>query len=335
MRNHEYYFDPDELSRLFPTQIINWLKKPPNPHTPSRTVKSAEGKNLIPLPDADETPILVAARMSLSFPILLQAVPLYRVDFTLDQNNKPESSTVMADRCWFSDGGICSNFPMQFFDSPLPRWPTFGINLKSPHPDHDKTEEDMVWLPTNPTSGSQVAWNKFDSGNKGEGTIFGFFGAIINTMQNWRDNLQSTAPGYRDRIVHISLRDNEGGLNLNMPEDLIDRLSKRGILAGQRLKTEFSFCDHLWLRYRLTMCSLQKYLASLSSSWSQKFPQQDEGKKLINNQAVPPHYPGTRPERSLLLAALQTLSAASGQWSGDACAGSPKPPAELRGQPKF
>jgi hypothetical protein len=30
---------------------------------------------------------------------------------------------------WFSDGGICSNFPIHFFDSWLPRRPTFGVNL--------------------------------------------------------------------------------------------------------------------------------------------------------------------------------------------------------------
>jgi hypothetical protein len=31
--------------------------------------------------------------------------------------------------CWFSDGGISSNFPLHMFDAPLPRWPTFAINL--------------------------------------------------------------------------------------------------------------------------------------------------------------------------------------------------------------
>lgn len=30
---------------------------------------------------------------------------------------------------WFSDGGICSNFPIHFFDDWLPNRPTFGINL--------------------------------------------------------------------------------------------------------------------------------------------------------------------------------------------------------------
>ena len=30
---------------------------------------------------------------------------------------------------WFSDGGICSNLPIHFFDQPLPLRPTFAIDL--------------------------------------------------------------------------------------------------------------------------------------------------------------------------------------------------------------
>ena len=71
--------------------------------------------------------MVVMARMSLSFPGLIAAVPLYAVDYNGDQ------SVV---RHLFSDGGISSNFPMHFFDSLLPTRPTFGINLASPHPQH-------------------------------------------------------------------------------------------------------------------------------------------------------------------------------------------------------
>jgi len=37
-----------------------------------------------------------------------------------------------------------------------------------------------------------------------------------DTMQNGMDNMLSKAPGYRDRIVHISHTKDEGGLNLDM-----------------------------------------------------------------------------------------------------------------------
>jgi len=41
----------------------------------------------------------------------------------------PPSGVRDLEHCWFSDGGISSNFPVTLFDSPLPRWPTFAINL--------------------------------------------------------------------------------------------------------------------------------------------------------------------------------------------------------------
>ena len=61
-------------------------------------------------PDGPDLPIVVATRMSLSFPILLSAVPLYAVDFSLRENQekKKAGTAPRAERCWFSDGGICS-----------------------------------------------------------------------------------------------------------------------------------------------------------------------------------------------------------------------------------
>ena len=45
---------------------------------------------------------------------------------------------------WFSDGGICSNFPLHLFDSPLPRWPTFGLNLRETRADYSyDTKQDQ------------------------------------------------------------------------------------------------------------------------------------------------------------------------------------------------
>ena len=55
--------------------------------------------------------------MSLSFPGLLSAVPLYRVDYRIDRNQESDNDTRVGTKVWFSDGGICSNFPLSFFDS--------------------------------------------------------------------------------------------------------------------------------------------------------------------------------------------------------------------------
>jgi hypothetical protein len=332
-----FYFDKKEFEGLFPESVVKWLdakQRPPDPNHP--WVKAAGGNDLCRMPFAADTPVLLAARMSLSFPILLCAIPLYAVDFTLEKNqNVPPEKPVVADKCWFSDGGISSNFPIQFFDAALPRWPTFGIDLKAPHPDHSKNEADLVWLPTRPGggSGTQVRWNDFDQG-QGVHSLVGFGSAIINTMQNWRDNLQATAAGYRERIVHVSLLPGEGGLNLTMTADLQKKLSDRGLLAGQKLRTDFDLCTHIWARYRLTMCSLARYLDGLRESWNHPIPEDVCGRRLIDGTDAPNHYIASPQVQAALYQELQTLLTLldPGQHF---CAGSPHPEAKLRGQPEF
>jgi predicted acylesterase/phospholipase RssA len=336
-----FYFEEKEFRELFPSTVVECLVRN-SPRADEHEIRSDSGDVLYRLPEAKYFPILVAARMSLSFPILLTAVPLYAVDYTLGKNQHvPAGQALTGARCWFSDGGICSNFPIQFFDSPLPRWPTFGINLKAPHPDHNSAEDDLVWLPEKPGSGSQVTWNEFDVGSNLK-RLTGFFGAIVNTMQNWRDNIQATAAGYRDRIVHVSLRPKEGGLNLNMPPDLIDLLSKRGRRAGQLLKSDFNFPEHIWARFRLTMCGVQKFLDNLRGSYTGPISQDELGWDYIDGKAEAHHYRGTPGLEAILREALSLLLQASEYWS-DAlrdgqtfCNGNaPRPEPILRAQPKF
>jgi hypothetical protein len=199
-----------------------------------------------------------------------------------------------------------------------------------------------VWLPTKPGagSGSQVRWNAFEEG-QGFVSLAGFGGAIINTMQNWRDNLQTTAAGYRERIVHVSLRSDEGGLNLTMPPELLKKLSNRGVMAGQALRNNFDFCTHIWARYRLTMCSLHRYLDALDESWNQPVPQDGCGWKQINCTRPPHHYRPCNPEeqhrlQTALYQGLHDLLIISQGWTGQHfCEDSPRPEAILRGEPKF
>ena len=192
-----FLFDPAEWKDFFPPEIMKWLVE--HPHNPE---KADEHLPLRQLPAASHFPVVVAARLSLSFPGLLSAVPIYAVDRSRKKpkDRKPE-------KCWFSDGGICSNFPVHFFDSALPRWPTFAINLRPYHPDHPKRP---VWMP-NKNLGGLTEWRThFDQGS-GIRRLGGFAGAIISTMKSWTDNTQTRLPGYRDRVAHISLDDRTEG----------------------------------------------------------------------------------------------------------------------------
>jgi len=110
----EYFFDPARWRALFPEDVVRWLEEHPPPVCAGAAgrwnteVLRAQALPLRPLPLADELPVLVATRMSLSFPLLLSAVPLYAIDVT-----RVKETDKKLERCWFSDGGVSSNFPVR------------------------------------------------------------------------------------------------------------------------------------------------------------------------------------------------------------------------------
>jgi predicted acylesterase/phospholipase RssA len=240
------WFDPEELRRLFPARIVDHM------------VDNADGEpdtaGRLPLPAAAEMPVVVAARMSLSFPLLIAAVPLYAENHAWKDGPRVE-------RCWFSDGGITSNFPVHFFDSPVPRWPTFAIDLIPLTPDRtlSEVESENVWLPKTNHQGIDEAWVGWEK--KGEfGRLAAFLNSIFRTAQNWIDNRQMRGPGYRDRIAHVRLTKDEGGMNLDMDGPTIERLASRGRSAAAQLSERFgpqppadaelTWANQRWVRYR-------------------------------------------------------------------------------------
>jgi hypothetical protein len=245
------------MRRLFPDRVVTTLKggvaasRHRHPTTgeplfwfpgPGRSSTDA------PRPGPESLPVVVMARMSLSFPGLLSAVPLYAVDRNGDRG---------VVRHLFSDGGISSNFPMHFFDSLLPTRPTFGINLSPPHPVHP---DDLTWLPPASADGVDPRAVPFES-------VPGFAQALRDTVQNWSDNTQVTQRGYAERVVEIRLKAGEGGLNLRMPEDVIMALVARGAEAGDRLVQEFEWDPHRVIRYRTAMTRLVDALAQVDAAW--------------------------------------------------------------------
>lgn len=137
-----FIFHEDEFSKLFPSTVVDYLKDSAPPITiqvrgQTYSVQFTDKKYHV-LPTGDAMPVLVATRMSLSFPILFSAVPLYTIAAscfiqTPSQGDGVESLIEVKpedlQRNWFSDGGIASNFPIHFFDAWMPGRPTFGLNL--------------------------------------------------------------------------------------------------------------------------------------------------------------------------------------------------------------
>ena len=287
-----FFFTREDFEQLFPKVVVDHMVE--NARKDRRqTPEADDGRQLYGFPKPEHLPVVVATRMSLSFPLLLSAVPLYAVDFTRDMN-KDRNRRPTAERCWFSDGGISSNLPIHFFDAPLPRWPTFGINLKEFHPDH-QSEKDAVHLSKSANSDTQLFWNRFE---KPDRRFSNFLFAIINTMQNWRDNTQSRVPGYRDRLVHVSQRDDEGGLNLNMLPKTIEKLAKRGQRAGVELRERFGenadgtpapgWPDHRWVRLRSSMALTIDWLQRLSRGYSHPVPPDVPFEKMVVRGAEDP-----------------------------------------------
>lgn len=258
LRQNIYAFRRSEFERLFPNRVVAYMV---------RVGAATEDPDLFWLPEGNLLPVVVAARMSLSFPGLISAVPLYARDLTL----KAPKDKAMLRRCLFSDGGLTSNFPIHFFDRFLPSAPTFGISLESwREAQHDKKAyfpEDPPFDPAVAPEDEEVPMPVRDIPSFGS-----FLMALIDSAKGWQDNLQSTLPGYRERIVHIALDDSrEGGLNLTMDKHTIDTLVDRGGEAAKEILTGFNFDEHRWRRFLVAARRLEESLDQMAEVYQ---PQQ-------------------------------------------------------------
>jgi predicted acylesterase/phospholipase RssA len=307
----EYFFDPNEFDRLFPNDVVRWLEDhpPPGPENANEQrewqLRCRLLRPLRPLPSPADLPVIVGARMSLSFPFLLSTVPLWSVDMSLPSNQQASDEwkewvhehqvrwnelvdggdsdlpklRLTAERCLFSDGGISSNFPIHFFDSPLPTRPTFAINLRGFHAAHPQSTDEQrnTYLPARSGGGLLEWWYRFPE-HGGLKKLKAFIEAIARTMQNRVDEAQMRVPGYRDRIAHVSLSSTEGGMNLKMERQVLDRLTRRGMFAGRRLVNRFaeppptekslSWDSHRWTRYRSALTALSRFVESFADAYA-------------------------------------------------------------------
>jgi len=305
------YVETSVLRRYFPPQIAKWMTE----HQGKYDNRVEPLVDVIRLPMPHDLPIVFASRLSLSFPVLLSAFPLMTPDFasrTTDKNHIPLR------RLWLSDGGLTSNFPIHFFDSPVPTRPTFCLNLidydasasddastsdeaapaasddaplprktiaqpQSPErrgsarPDKiregDLLPNDKVWGFISMADGNRLPPPPFTAFDAPGAGLLSFFKTLLNTARFWSDNQMLIAPGVRDRVVNIALRDDEGGLNLDMPPKTIADLNRRGHAAGLLISARYDpnmtsdpetglpnkeiFANHRWVRFRNFMAAFE------------------------------------------------------------------------------
>lgn len=364
----QFWFRRDEFEQLFPASVVTWLlARAGAPH-------HVDGVDYYRLPEGEQLPVLVATRMSLSFPLLISAVPLHEparrerrcepmadvapahgdrnvADSTegLTSGGHGSGPAITAFRvCWFSDGGISSNFPIHLFDAALPRWPTFGINLVYPHtaeplraaPDSPDAINAAVFLPTENRHGWQRSYHSI-ARPLAAAEMSGFLFSIVSTMQNWRDVLQARAPGYRDRIVHVTLQGDEGGMNLDMPQAVLSRIAAKGSVAGERF-CDFSFANHYWIRWRNLASAYQRYTVEVArtddpaqrvSAW------QDAYETVAKGAPPPPSYRFSSEEKRRESQQLWRLMVEQGQtWEDlgpDLTDGAPRPLPQMKVTPSY
>ena len=289
-----FIFCEDEMRDLFPARVVDFMIV----RAKALAKESWHPRITLPagyhfMPFEDDMPVIVATRMSLSFPLLLSAVPLYTIRQSAVQEfelTKPVTLRVQDLQCnWMSDGGISSNFPVHFFDAWLPSRPTFGINLTELHSEDFESaaqpgrrkvrNEQLTALQVGPQAADQKRARVKDTlvGDdvylpaaddillptwKNIHNLFSFMAAIWSTAQNYKDTTQMMLPSYRERVVQVRFARDEGGLNLAMRPETIHGIMAKGHDAGEKL-TKFEFEKHRWVRMRVLLRELEKELPSL------------------------------------------------------------------------
>jgi deferrochelatase/peroxidase EfeB/predicted acylesterase/phospholipase RssA len=258
------YFCVKDLQDYFPAQVIQHLRL----NSTAYEQQDAERDPAPPqcelrkLPEG-KLPIVVAARMAMSFPGLISAVPVWSID--------REGAKPVFARCWLSDGGLCTNFPIHLFDSFVPAWPTFGISLLTSdarHPDR------APWLPGTECEGSADIWDRGTADERpARARLVAFLFGLWRATWRWNDMNAMRMPGVRDRVVRVYLGPDEGGVNIKMPPGDIMRLANDyGRAAAQAFIDKFAQPDsrgweeHRWVRLNRLLIALRDQIGGFASA---------------------------------------------------------------------
>lgn len=348
-----FFYDPAEWAKLFPAPVMDALNNAPRPRALDMdqdeweweaNQAAAHTPPLLRLPDAPYLPVIVITRLSLSFPVLISAIPLWTIDRRAETSKVTQAAYRQAvaagspapsgglefTKLWFTDGGLCSNFPVQLFDAVLPTRPTFAINLGSfsanESPSADQ-RENVDWATTN-SSGLLPPLTAVPA--TGWPAVAGFTRAAFATAREWNDSTQLTLPGFRERIVRVKQTKQEGGLNLFMDTPTIENLAERGATAASVLVDQFTqphfahdstgWDNHRWVRYRALLACLPSWLDGI---------RRGRAAMADLDPASPPSYALSVRGRHL----ATQLDASLGQAAGDLAA-APDATADLTSAPR-
>ena len=202
-------------------------------------------------------------------------------------------------------------------------------------------------MPASNIGGIAQEWKRWTGGSA---AAVSFVGSIVDSARNWTDTLQTMVPGYRDRIAHIYLDPEQGGLNLNMEANVVEEIAGYGGEAARRLEDRFlrgedngeptpmTWDNQRWIRYRSTMEVVKDFLARFSASLKSPEPGDGSYLELIRRDPVeaPNSYRFAEAEREGAVDITHEL-ADLGQEMGDCdfSRNAPRPKPGLRLRPQF
>ena len=264
------WYRPEEWAHFFPASVMDALNAVSLPYAP-RSPSDPDDPGVTgvrELPVAD-LPIVVAARMSMSFPVLFSSVPVYAMDYEAPLRRR------RLRRCQLSDGGLCSNFPIHLFDAAIPRWPTFGLWLTRRLQAYP---EQGVWLPKTHLEGRADSFRHHldrphdRPADQPISDLMRFGLGVLSTMKDWGDHTRIRLPQVRNRVARIRLQSGEGQLFISMGPRVIRRMAwSYGTEAGRKLVAAFgadphtgaaapAWRDHLYVRLQVLLVGLQELL---------------------------------------------------------------------------
>lgn len=231
------------------------------------------------LPSAD-LPIVVAARLSMSCPVLFQNMRL--IGFNLDKHIEDVNFV----RLWFSDGGIGSNFPIHLFDKAIPRWPSFGLKILEDPPRLNSSAKPIKsYIPFAHKDGADdnlvyprdvSAFTAPDVKDVSVSSFVKLLFSIYTSAKDGHDQSYLRMPDVRNRVVRIYLNNRAGNmLNLKIePVRIIDLALVVGAEGGRNAALAYladvkipgygdwanSWQDHRWVRFNMLTRGLRSYL---------------------------------------------------------------------------
>lgn len=277
-----FYFRPDEWAKYFPSAVLDHLQRHSERQIAVRHTDAQNGQfPYYRLPPPAQLPVVVATRMSMSFPLLFSTVPLYAIDWfpagagtatqgtpafsrRKGQGISPGTFTCHAVHC--GDGGLTSNFPLALFDELVPTEPTFAVNLEygegarngppyAPTRPHAPRKYVRLNYPGflrpygAPDPGTRQAWEpqpRTTAAPDQPRKLLDYLMDILESARNWSDNAMISLPGYSERIAHVTINPGLGGTNLKMNDIQIRTLRHRGARAGELLLQRFRHPTGLW-----------------------------------------------------------------------------------------